>query len=159
MGNRLIGTPVSRRWMSGIVISSVGVITGLMYIDHLLEDRHTMPIASDIMFPLCLLVVLLYAGYWLGQAAIAANRLLASPSGVLAEPSVLLLQTQSYLPQISTSINAPISQKLKLVRSMHRVRWYRSLLLQTLFAGGIHSIKERRGATQRRRNRRAGISQ
>lgn len=74
MGNRLIGTPVSRRWMSGIVISSVGVITGLMHIDHLLEDRHTMPIVSGIMFPLYLSVVLLYAGYWLGTSGYSSEQ-------------------------------------------------------------------------------------
>jgi drug/metabolite transporter (DMT)-like permease len=68
MGMELTGTPVSQRWISGIVISSIGVITGLTHIDHLLENLHTMPVVSGIVFPLCLSVVLLYAGYWLGTS-------------------------------------------------------------------------------------------
>lgn len=50
------------------MISSVGLITGLAHVDHLLEDTHTMPVVSSIMFPLCLSVGLLYAGYWLGKS-------------------------------------------------------------------------------------------
>jgi hypothetical protein len=62
------GTSVSQCWISGVVVSSVGLITGLAHIDHLLEDLHTMPVVSGIVFPLCLSVVLLYAGYWLGTS-------------------------------------------------------------------------------------------
>lgn len=68
MTNLSAGIPSSQRWISGVVISSVGVVTGLAHIDHLLEDIHTMPVVSGIMFPLCLSVGLLYAGYWLGKS-------------------------------------------------------------------------------------------
>ncbi|MFH5844353.1 hypothetical protein [Haladaptatus sp. CMAA 1909] len=77
MGRPLIGTPVSQRRLSGGVISSIGMITGLMHIDHLLENLHTMPVVSGVVFPLCLSVVLFYAGYWLatgdyrGEQAVA----------------------------------------------------------------------------------------
>ena len=64
----LTETSVSQCWISGVVVSSVGVITGLAHIDHLLEDLHTMPVVSGIVFPLCLSVVLFYAGYWLGTS-------------------------------------------------------------------------------------------
>ncbi|MFH5801000.1 hypothetical protein [Haladaptatus sp. CMAA 1911] len=53
------------------------MITGLMHIDHLLENLHTMPVVSGVVFPLCLSVVLFYAGYWLatgdyrGEQAVA----------------------------------------------------------------------------------------
>lgn len=49
-------------------ISSVGLITGLAHADHLLEDTHTVPVVSSILFPLYLSVGLLYAGYWLGKS-------------------------------------------------------------------------------------------
>lgn len=68
MGMDSTGTPVSQRWISGVVVSSIGTITGLAHIDHLIEDLHTMPIVSSIVFPLCLSVMLLYAGYWLGTS-------------------------------------------------------------------------------------------
>lgn len=61
----MAGTPVSQRWISSAAVSSIGVITGLIHIDHLLEDLHTMPVVSGVVFPLCLSLVLLYAGYWL----------------------------------------------------------------------------------------------
>ena len=67
-GMELTGTSVSQRWISGAVVSSIGLITGLTHIDHLLEDLHTMPVVSGIVFPLCLSVVLVYAGYWLGTS-------------------------------------------------------------------------------------------
>ena len=65
MDKSLIASPVSQRRLSGFVISSLGLVTGLMHIDHLLEDLHTMPVVSGVVFPLCLSGVLFYAGYWL----------------------------------------------------------------------------------------------
>ncbi|WP_423746546.1 hypothetical protein V5735_19970 [Haladaptatus sp. SPP-AMP-3] len=68
MGRLQIGTPAFQRRLSGMVLSSIGVITGLMHIDHLLENSHTMPVISGVVFPLCLSVVLFYAGYWLATS-------------------------------------------------------------------------------------------
>lgn len=66
--------PLSQHWISGMVISSIGVITGVAHADHLLEDLHTMPVVSSVMFPLCLSVGLLYAGYWLGKATTGTSK-------------------------------------------------------------------------------------
>lgn len=74
---RLIGTSASQCWISGVVVGSVGLITGLAHIDHLLENLHTMPVVSGIVFPLCLSMVLLYAGYWLGTSGHSSEQILS----------------------------------------------------------------------------------
>lgn len=68
------GIPVSQRWISGVVVSSIGVITGLMHIDHLLEDLHTMPVVSGVVFPLLLSMGLFYAGYWIATSDYSDER-------------------------------------------------------------------------------------
>lgn len=68
MATQLTRNTAFQRWISGIVVSSVGAITGILHIDHFLEDLHTMPVVSGVVFPLFLSVILLYAGYWLGTS-------------------------------------------------------------------------------------------
>lgn len=68
MNSQLIRTSAYQRWISGIIISVIGLMTGILHIDHLFEDLHTMPVVSGVVFPLCLSMILLYAGYWLGMS-------------------------------------------------------------------------------------------
>lgn len=62
----LFGKDHSRCWASSVV-AGIGVITGVIHVDHLLEDTATVPIVSSIVFPLCLSLGLIGAGYWLWQ--------------------------------------------------------------------------------------------
>lgn len=62
----LFGKDYSRCWASSIV-AGIGVITGVIHVDHLLEDTATVPVISSIVFPLCLSLGLIGAGYWLWQ--------------------------------------------------------------------------------------------
>ena len=101
MGRPLIGTPASQRRLSGVVISSIGVITGLMHIDHLLENLHTMPVVSGVVFPLCLSVVLFYAGYWLATSDYRGEQAVTiavwSVAGaIVSHSSVLLFSPRTY---------------------------------------------------------------
>lgn len=59
---------IHQRWISGVVISGIGLVTALCHLDHLLEDLNGMPIISSIVFPLLLSVALFGAGYWLAQS-------------------------------------------------------------------------------------------
>ncbi|UPM43452.1 hypothetical protein [Halocatena salina] len=68
MNDQLLGTPTSQRWASGMIISSIGLVTGLAHLDHLIEDAYAMPVVSSILFPLGLSVGLLRAGYWLAKS-------------------------------------------------------------------------------------------
>ena len=87
----LTGTSVSQCWISGVVVSSVGLITGLAHIDHLLENLHTMPVVSGIVFPLCLSVMLLYAGYWLGTSGYRGEQAVSIAIWSIAGTVVLTL--------------------------------------------------------------------
>ena len=82
---------MSQCWISGIVVSSVGLITGLAHIDHLLEDLHTMPVVSGIIFPLCLSMVLVYAGYWLGTSGHSGEQTVSITVWSIAGAVVLTL--------------------------------------------------------------------
>jgi hypothetical protein len=54
-----------RRYLASSVVAGIGVVTGVIHVDHLLEDTATVPIVSSIVFPLCLSLGLIGAGYWL----------------------------------------------------------------------------------------------
>jgi hypothetical protein len=63
----LFGAVSYRRYLASSVVAGIGVITGVIHVDHLLEDTATVPVISSIVFPLCLSLGLIGAGYWLWQ--------------------------------------------------------------------------------------------
>ncbi|RRJ32158.1 hypothetical protein [Halocatena pleomorpha] len=102
MSNQLPGTPTSQRWACGMIIGSLGLVTGLAHLDHLIEDAHRFPVVSGILFPLGLSMGLLCAGYWLvksdygGEQAVSIaiwsiiGAVVLTLSGVVVQHSVLV---------------------------------------------------------------------